>query len=177
MKKFLAALLILGSLLGAPNGEAKSGFFNPAGGEVPFPWGSEIPFPWDSIEGAWYSSTSAGTKNYFDFKILSENTYGTKYFKVSHFDCNGNLVGEGTGISPKADRVVRVAMQLTPVASCGGSAATATDQENRYWIIVRAYERISGSKKTRRTYTYLTLLPFDYTDWNAGDHYRIRKMK
>jgi hypothetical protein len=141
------------------------------GTDVPFPWGSEIPFPWHNFEGLWYVEDS-GWRNYFSFEIISTNETGTRYFRVRHYDGAGNILGEGTGVAPAKQKVVRAPL----TESFDDCPCCATQDPFRYWVILRAFEEKDKWTKKVSTRSYITLLPFNVSDWKKGDHYEIKKV-
>ena len=84
------------------------------GGQVlPWPWGSECPFPWHNIEGMWTESeprTESLPITYFEFEIIDEWASGTRIFKVTHYDEEGNVIAVGRGTASKGYKIVRAVL-------------------------------------------------------------------
>lgn len=137
-----------------------------AGAEVlPWPWGSECPFPWTRIEGSWVANTSGGAQR-FDFLIVGSLSNGTVQLMVKWYDSFGNMIGQGEGLAPKTERIVRAAL-----------AGMGAEESNSYWAFVRTYMAKKGKKTCAKNQqvTVLTLRPAD----GKGDerHFILEKLE
>lgn len=104
--------------------------FSDDGQVLPWPWGTECPFPWHNIEGMWTESeprTEFLPVTYFEFEIIDEWASGTRIFRVTHFDEEGNVLAVGRGTASKGYKIVRAV--LLP----------RDKSEESYSVIVRAY--------------------------------------
>lgn len=142
------AIVVVGLLVGV-----QSSAFDIFGDVLPWPWGSECPFPWSKIDGDW--STRGTIHEQFSFVYKGETKNGSRILDVSRFDEDGRLIGEGEGVSPKGERIVRAAM-----------VGVGPSKGKSYWALVRTYrENQAGSKSCTKNklVTVITLRPVGST--------------
>ncbi len=115
---------------------------------LPWPWGTECPFPWTRIEGEWVGKSQKITER-FTLIIKDELESGAKILEVKRYDDLDNLIGQGEGVAPKGQRIVRAAM--LGVGNYDGES---------YWALIRTYSEAPKKACTKnKQVMVITLRP------------------
>jgi hypothetical protein len=171
---FFAIVISLGGMVFSPSPTlANSKYIAGDDDHLPWPWGTECPFPWTDIQGVWRAyapNMEDGRANdtvaygYYEFKVTSEWTNGTKVIEIVKYSAGGKVEGKGQGYSHPEQRIVRAIIL--------GEAGSRLDNHR---VIVRAYHRDTTLTCGGELVTVLTTRPVSDDEGNDR-HYVLKKV-